>query len=172
MTAACPRCSAPMQPMPIAPIDECTACHGVFVDQPTVQQIIDGAIAAEALLAALPRAELRMTVAPGQKMYLPCPVCSELMNRKLFAAGLVIDVCRAHGTFFDIGELPAMIDFVLSGGLARAQQKQREQKQREQARRERARARDDTDLGRRLMQPVRPRDASAALVELFVDLFF
>jgi hypothetical protein len=44
------------------------------------------------------------------------------MNRKLFASGsgVVVDVCRSHGTFFDAGELPAIIDFVMAGGLAKA----------------------------------------------------
>ena len=30
------------------------------------------------------------------------------MNRKLFAvgSGVVVDVCRAHGTFFDVGSFP------------------------------------------------------------------
>jgi hypothetical protein len=44
------------------------------------------------------------------------------MNRKLFAdrSGIVVDVCREHGTFFDVGELPAIIKFVLSGGLTKA----------------------------------------------------
>ena len=65
------------------------------------------------------------------------------MNRKLFAAGagVIVDVCRAHGTFFDAGELPAIIEFVMQGGLEKAQRKELE-RQREQLRRERAAVRD------------------------------
>jgi Zn-finger nucleic acid-binding protein len=51
-----------------------------------------------------------------------CPTCGTSMNRKLFASGsgVVVDVCRSHGTFFDAGELPAIIDFVMAGGLAKS----------------------------------------------------
>src|SRR5438477_581748 len=72
---------------------------------------------------ACPRTEIRAVPAAGQKMYLPCPMCHVVMNRKLFATGtgVIIDVCRTHGTFFDAGELPLIIDFVMNGGLERAQ---------------------------------------------------
>ena len=68
---------------------------------------------AESVVGPLPPA--------GGKMYIKCPTCSTLMNRKLFAtgAGVVVDVCRTHGTFFDAGELPAIIEFVRAGGLVR-----------------------------------------------------
>jgi Zn-finger nucleic acid-binding protein len=48
------------------------------------------------------------------------------MNRKLFSAGsgVIIDVCRAHGAFFDPGELPRIIQFVMNGGLEQAQKKE------------------------------------------------
>ncbi|MDF3069671.1 MAG: uncharacterized protein K0R38_5272 [Polyangiaceae bacterium] len=44
------------------------------------------------------------------------------MNRKNFggASGIVVDVCSLHGTFFDAGELPRVLDFVRRGGLAKA----------------------------------------------------
>jgi Zn-finger nucleic acid-binding protein len=32
-------------------------------------------------------------------------------------SGVIIDVCRAHGTWFDRGELDAVLDFVGSGGI-------------------------------------------------------
>ena len=65
-------------------------------------------------------------VKPGERMYVKCPSCATMMNRKLFAAGagVIVDVCRAHGTFFDAGELPQIIDFVMKGGLEAAQKKE------------------------------------------------
>jgi len=126
-------------------IDECGACLGVFLDHVAIKRIvIDRAQSrAEALLGALPRTEIQALPAAGQKMYLPCPVCRVVMNRKLFATGtgVIIDVCRTHGTFFDAGELPLIIDFVMNGGLERAQIKDIE-RMREAARRELAQARD------------------------------
>lgn len=54
--------------------------------------------------------------------YRACPVCHQLMNRKNFGggSGIVVDVCSLHGTFFDAGELPRVLDFVKRGGLAKA----------------------------------------------------
>jgi Zn-finger nucleic acid-binding protein len=41
------------------------------------------------------------------------------MNRMNFGirSGIVLDVCRAHGTWFDGGELGAVLDFVREGGI-------------------------------------------------------
>jgi Zn-finger nucleic acid-binding protein len=48
------------------------------------------------------------------------------MNRKNFAgkSGIIVDICREHGTWFDRGELPQLLAFAASGGTARARQQQ------------------------------------------------
>jgi Zn-finger nucleic acid-binding protein len=143
----CPRCTKALHARRVGDIviDECGACFGVFLDHIAIKRVVvDRAQSrAEALLGALPRSEVRALPAAGQKMYLPCPVCRTVMNRRLFATGtgVIIDVCRAHGTFFDAGELPLIIDFVMNGGLDKAQKKEIE-RMREAARRELAQARD------------------------------
>lgn len=55
--------------------------------------------------------------------YRPCPACAQLMHRRNFGttSGIVIDVCSLHGSFFDAGELPRVLEFVRRGGLQRAQ---------------------------------------------------
>jgi Zn-finger nucleic acid-binding protein len=143
----CPRCTAALHARRVGDIviDECGGCFGVFLDHVAIKRVVvDRAQArADALLGALPRGEVRAVPAAGQKMYLPCPVCHVVMNRKLFAAGtgVIIDVCRSHGTFFDAGELPLVIEFVMNGGLERAERREIE-RLRETARRELAEARD------------------------------
>jgi len=140
----CPRCERGLHARKVGEtdcivVDECGACFGVFLDHIAIKRVItDRARArAEALLGALPRAEIRAIPASGQKMYLKCPICHIVMNRKLFAtgAGVIVDVCRTHGTFFDVGELPQIIEFVMNGGLEQAHKKDIE-RMREQARRE------------------------------------
>lgn len=44
------------------------------------------------------------------------------MNRKNFGgtSGVIIDVCTLHGSFFDPGELPRVLEFARRGGLAKA----------------------------------------------------
>jgi Zn-finger nucleic acid-binding protein len=143
----CPRCAAPLHARRVGDlvIDECGACLGVFLDHVAIKRVVvDRAQArADALLGALPRREVQAVPAAGQKMYLPCPVCGVVMNRRLFATGtgIIIDVCRAHGTFFDAGELPQVIEFVMNGGLERAERRDLD-RMRETARRELAQARD------------------------------
>jgi Zn-finger nucleic acid-binding protein len=52
--------------------------------------------------------------------YRSCPACGQMMNRKNFGgtSGIVVDVCAGHGSFFDAGELPRVLEFVRRGGLA------------------------------------------------------
>jgi hypothetical protein len=58
------------------------------------------------------------------------------MNRVNFAriSGVIVDVCKGHGTFLDPGELHAIVQFIRGGGLERARSRQledlREQEQR------------------------------------------
>ena len=56
-------------------------------------------------------------------MYIRCTVCQNLMNRRSFAQGskVIVDVCRAHGTWFDANELPRIIEFTMKGGLEKAE---------------------------------------------------
>jgi Zn-finger nucleic acid-binding protein len=51
--------------------------------------------------------------------YLRCPVCHEPMQRMNFGqkSGVVVDACKLHGTWFDAGELDAVLAFVAEGGL-------------------------------------------------------
>jgi Zn-finger nucleic acid-binding protein len=53
--------------------------------------------------------------------YRPCPGCGLLMNRKNFGgtSGVILDVCSLHGSFFDRGELPRVLEFARRGGLLR-----------------------------------------------------
>jgi hypothetical protein len=43
------------------------------------------------------------------------------MNRKNFGSvsGVIVDVCKQHGTWFDLGELPRVLAFVAGGGMDR-----------------------------------------------------
>jgi Zn-finger nucleic acid-binding protein len=51
--------------------------------------------------------------------YRPCPVCGELMNRFNFAncSGVILDVCKPHGVWFDADELRRIVEFIRGGGL-------------------------------------------------------
>jgi Zn-finger nucleic acid-binding protein len=124
--SACPRCQNALVGRRISDVvvHECPECSGVFLDQNAIALVVQDStnVRAEAVIADLPRAAHSPIPPAGAKLYVKCPTCTTVMNRKLFAAksGVVVDVCRNHGTFFDAGELPAIIDFVLAGGLEKA----------------------------------------------------
>ena len=46
------------------------------------------------------------------------------MNRKNFALrlGIIVDVCREHGTWFDANELHRIVEFIRQGGLTQARE--------------------------------------------------
>ena len=119
--AACPVCKQTMQLFreTVGVLLDCGVCGGQFVEHTLFREMLSrqGAVdVPEATLALPPRPDPRTT-------YIPCPECSVLMNRKNFGArsGVVVDVCKKHGTWFDEGELPRVLAFVASGGLVRAQ---------------------------------------------------
>jgi Zn-finger nucleic acid-binding protein len=136
----CPRCVTALRPRLVGDIviDECGHCLGVFLDQTAIQRVITDRqqARAESLLGALPRAEPVALPTDG-KLYIKCPCCHTIMNRRQFAAGagIIVDVCKQHGTFFDVGELPRIIEFVMNGGLEKAARVEIE-RLRDQAKRE------------------------------------
>ncbi len=139
--APCPRCDQPLHARLVGDIviDECRGCAGVFLDRTAVERVVTDRrqARADALLGALTRSDAPPTAADPKRMYVKCPTCKAVMNRKQFALGArtIVDVCRTHGTFFDAGELPRIIDFVQRGGLEQAE-RQEIDRLREQAKRE------------------------------------
>jgi len=165
-------------------IHECPGCSGLFLTHAMIERILEGrgevqtpyrggTLIANELLASLPHAKTSTLPPAGQRMYIKCPTCSTLMNRKLFATGanVVIDVCKADGAFFDVGELPAIVEFVIKGGLEKAARKDASR-----AVDERRVAELDAKLEAASSRTVAPAgyvglDAGAALVDLLFSLF-
>jgi len=143
-------------------LDECPSCHGVWLDSAAVDRVVrerqESSIGslrqmtapepglgepagAPRLLGKPPAAQ------PAQSMYIACPDCGQMMNRVNFArqSGVILDVCRAHGTWFDHSELQRVVDFVMKGGVEESQRREiedlREQTRRASADAESARSR-------------------------------
>ncbi len=119
---ACPRCdgiSLTRRSLGHVTVDECGRCRGVFVSAAALAAIVDDIGLYDQVRTAYPVGPTRD---PGGPMYIKCPRCTDVMNRRLFAPGaqVVVDVCRQHGTWFDPRELPAVVAFVEAGGLDRA----------------------------------------------------
>lgn len=102
-------------------------------------------VAREALAEILCRAELggrlahppeRGARALDEVRYLPCPLCHATMNRANFGkvSGVIVDVCRKHGTWFDAGELTRIVAFVAGGGLEKSRQRESAERRAEERR--------------------------------------
>lgn len=122
-----PPSNSPYRASPQSPIQvqACETCAGVWVDRDTLGQLLDSAAQAArpSSGAAVQRKTMPVGLATSKVVYRHCPQCKQAMLRKNFGSisGIVVDVCGHHGTFFDYGELPGVVDFVRSGGLGLAQ---------------------------------------------------
>jgi len=139
----CSDCHAPLEAIAedAGSVLNCRKCGGQFVEHALLRSLLERH---ELLGQAFPDAPYHRP-APADPSsarihYRPCVVCQRMMNRRNFggASGVIVDVCAAHGTWFDAGELPQVLAFVKSGGLVR--ERAREQaRQREALASERAR---------------------------------
>ncbi len=61
-------------------------------------------------------------LASGVPMYRACALCGKLMNRVNFGrkSGVILDICRGHGLWFDEGELPHLLRWIQNGGEQQA----------------------------------------------------
>ncbi len=125
----CPRCAARLQAREYAEmsVDECDRCGGLFLAPAMLERLIAAHDASTGLRLALPK---RAVDREPTVQYLHCPICAKLMNRQAFGrfSGVVVDVCKPHGMWFDAGELSEVIRFVEEGGLDLARQRELEER--------------------------------------------
>ncbi len=112
----CPRCTRLLQAKEGRELG-CAACGGVFVDHGDLTARIDTERPSEPQPGA-PR-HARLVPREPDVRYARCPTCAQPMTRMNFGtrSGIILDVCRTHGTWFDRGELDAVLGFVREGGL-------------------------------------------------------
>src|SRR5271170_4808362 len=138
----CPRCQVAMKAVTIGTTSllECSKCEGIWVDLETLRQICAEREKQAAVLGMPGPPDGPMELEKNIR-YLPCPVCHQLMNRVNFAhcSHVIVDVCKAHGTWFDKDELRRTVEFIRAGGLEKARTRQLEEIKDEQRRLELAR---------------------------------
>ena len=145
---ACPRCEirSDLAPRLVADtlLDECRRCGGVWVESKVFESLVKNRDQQARLEAAAPPettldpirppASVRSVASRSQREYIPCPDCRQLMNRKNFGAvsGVLVDICKPHGIWFDAGELGRIVQFVARGGLVESRARQRAEQQDEE----------------------------------------
>ncbi len=115
-------------------VAECSSCFGVWVDAGSFDHLVAdresqaAVVNGDALHQSAPAPTASATQRLEKISYRPCPRCQKMMNRVNFAkySGVVLDVCRTHGTFFDRDELHRVVSFIQGGGLDRARARDRE----------------------------------------------
>ncbi len=146
---SCAQCGAALEPEPeaeptraICPrgcgalsafgdVLECERCGGIFLAHPTLGAIVDAHRTHEnERHSSIRPFDARSGPAPDEVVYRPCPTCNNRMNRTVFgkSSGVIVDVCKTHGTWFDARELTASIAFVERGGLLLVEKREAERK--------------------------------------------
>jgi Zn-finger nucleic acid-binding protein len=138
----CPRCQTEMPLVTIGAtsVRECERCLGLWLDVPSFEKICADREQQSAVLGAAAHAAETETRETSKVKYVPCPECSQLMNRINFAriSGVIVDFCKRHGTWFDRDELSRIVEFIHGGGLnaSRAKEKIEIAEQRDRLRQE------------------------------------
>ncbi|MGZ8899842.1 MAG: zf-TFIIB domain-containing protein [Limisphaerales bacterium] len=129
----CPKCKTSVLAqveLGHTPVKECAKCHGLWVDASTFDRICTDRERQSAVLGSASemfrpdRGNLEMAV-----RYVKCPECNQLMHRVNFAkcSGIILDVCKGHGTWFDRDELQHIVEFIRTGGLDHSRNKEKEE---------------------------------------------
>lgn len=134
VTETCPRCEGIMvlRQVRSGSFSECTTCGGMWLEEGSFERMVEkrdeqamgGFTSTSTRLE--PAAESGTGPEINTQRYIPCPVCTELMNRKNFAgcSGVVLDWCKGHGYWFDRNELQEIVQFVQAGGMDRARSRE------------------------------------------------
>ena len=128
---SCPRCHADMKHVRVgaAGLSECPQCGGIWVEVSEFEKICASHEQQAAVLGAAsiePAHPVDLSHQPPVR-YVPCPTCKQLMNRINFArcSGVIVDVCKGHGTWFDRDELREIVEFIRHGGLDNAREREK-----------------------------------------------
>ena len=128
-TRKCPRCRSEMAFLEIGAtaFRECEQCLGLWLDVASFEKLCADREQQSVVLGSASHAPAGTVRETSKVHYVPCPECSQLMNRINFArcSGVVVDICKGHGTWFDRDELSRIVEFIHGGGLeaSRAREK-------------------------------------------------
>ncbi len=121
-------------------VQECERCSGLWVDVTSFEKICADREQQSAVLGGASPAPTNPVHETSKVNYIPCPECSQLMNRINFArcSGVIVDICKGHGTWFDRDELSRIVAFIRGGGLdaSRAKEKANIEEERQHLRQE------------------------------------
>ncbi len=146
----CPRCAAGMSQVTIGTIavHECERCFGLWLDIAAFEKICADREQQSAVLGFALQSPVKAANDSNKVKYVPCPICSQLMNRMNFArcSGVIVDICKQHGTWFDRDELSRIVEFISEGGLEASRVREKEEIQEQRRRLSHEQAAGDTSV--------------------------
>ncbi len=108
-------------------LKECSHCAGIWISSDVFHYLEQKAQreSVSGLFEGILETRLQVNNQVVGNFYRNCPSCEVLMNRKNYAksSGVVTDVCRKHGIWFDMGELDKILSFIRSGKLLKHQER-------------------------------------------------
>lgn len=119
---ACPRCkvSLELKRKDEIEIDICPRCNGLWLDRGEFDILTaESTVYREEKLTK----EYSRPPLPDEIAYIPCVRCGKLMVKKNYAriSGVITDECGRHGVWLDSGEIEKIRQFILAGGIEKAQ---------------------------------------------------
>lgn len=123
-TLPCPGCAGEMRGVRVGAtaMHQCQQCGSAWLARDIFEALCADRQEQGSLAAALgdtPAAQAAQTERPAR--YVKCPACGKIMNRVNFGrtSGVVVDVCKPHGVWFERDELRRVLAFTAQGGLER-----------------------------------------------------
>jgi Zn-finger nucleic acid-binding protein len=133
----CPRCRITLKTIDLKLngrflIERCDQCLGLFFDPGELEALLEATVSNVFNInrGTLDSINTAMRANDYGVSYIPCPVCTKLMNRVNFGAksGVIVDRCKDHGVWLDGGELRHLFEWMKAGGKLLDQERKEEQK--------------------------------------------
>ena len=151
-TRKCPRCRSEMSFLKIGStaLRECEQCLGLWLDVTSFEKLCADREQQSVVLGTASPAPTHAVRETSKVHYVPCPECSQLMNRINFArcSGVIVDICKGHGTWFDRDELSRIVEFIHAGGLEASREREKAELKEERRRLWEEQATNDRNLSR------------------------
>jgi Zn-finger nucleic acid-binding protein len=121
---------------------ECGRCAGLWLGNETFKELTvrasSASIDVDQLFESMHAGSARPAVVDQPESqrwaYRRCPVCDAMMHRRNYGrrSGVIIDLCKDHGVWFDADELPRILAWIRSGEMAKVKQEEARQEARDE----------------------------------------
>ncbi|MDH3588575.1 MAG: zf-TFIIB domain-containing protein [Gammaproteobacteria bacterium] len=115
----CPSCRSDLDALVIDKtlIDGCSNCGGIWLDHTAFEKLLDNrkfaGLSANLNIPGWKTSQKQYQASEKDSLYVRCPVCEHFMHRRNYAkrSGIILDVCAAHGIWFDANELARVCSY-------------------------------------------------------------